>query len=202
MFVIGLTGGIGSGKTTVSNEFEALGVDVIDADIAARAVVEKGSPTLNQIKDAFGENIITPKGELNRPVLRQLVFSTPSARQQLNNITHPAIQNLMNNQLKQVTSDYAILVIPLLQDTQTWGGTINRVLVVDVDEHTQIQRVMARDNQTQKQAENALASQISRDARLALADDVILNNQGISHIQARVAELHKKYIAYAQTAQP
>lgn len=202
MFVIGLTGGIGSGKTTVSNEFEALGVDVIDADIAARAVVEKGSPTLNQIKDTFGENIITPKGELNRPALRQLVFSTPSARQQLNNITHPAIQNWMNNQLKQVTSDYAILVIPLLQDTQTWGGTINRVLVVDVDEHTQIQRVMARDNQTQKQAENALASQISRDARLALADDVILNNQGISHIQARVAELHKKYIAYAQTAQP
>lgn len=198
MFVVGLTGGIGSGKTAVSKEFEKHGVCVVDADIGARAIVEKGSPVLTQIKDAFTTKALTTSGELNRPFLRDLIFSNAQARKTLDNITHPAIRAWMVNELKKSTSAYAVLVIPLLTNKQTWGGMMHRILVVDVDENTQIERVMQRDKQTREQAQNAIASQINRKNRLALADDIILNNRDLAHIKQCVKQLHTQYLHIAQ----
>lgn len=200
MIVVGLTGGIGSGKTTVSNEFENHGIDVIDADIAARAIMTAGAPVLLAIRDAFGSNALTDSGELNRPFLRDLVFSDNRARHTLDSITHPAIRLWMKAELAKSTSPYAILVIPLLNDRQMWDDLMDRVLVVDVDEATQIERVMARDNQTQEQAQNALASQISRQTRLSLADDVILNNRDLAYIREQVCALHQSYLTLSQNA--
>lgn len=198
MFVVGLTGGIGSGKTTVSNEFENLGISVVDADIGARAILAKGSPLLTQIKQTFTSQALTESGELNRPFLRNLIFSDAQARKKLDNITHPAIRTWMKSELKKSTSPYAILVIPLLTDKHTWGEMMHRVLVVDVDEDTQMQRVIQRDDQTKEQAKNAIDSQISRQTRLSLADDVILNNRDLAYIKQQVNDLHKEYLHLAK----
>lgn len=198
MFVVGLTGGIGSGKTTVSNEFENYGVYVVDADIGARAIMAQDSPVLAQIKETFTAEALTESGKLNRPFLRDLIFSDVQAREKLDRITHPAIRAWMRNELKNSTSDYAMVVIPLLTDKHSWSEMMDRVLVVDVDEETQMQRVMKRDDQTVEQAKNAIASQINRQDRLALADDVLLNNKDLAHITQRVGELHREYLSLAK----
>ncbi|EDY85670.1 dephospho-CoA kinase [gamma proteobacterium HTCC5015] len=196
MYVIGITGGIGSGKTTVANLFDELGIPVIDADIASRKIVEPGQPTLSRIVAKFGEQVLDADGHLDRAALRDIVFSAPEKRLELEAITHPAIRQHMMEELKQCESEYALMVIPLLIDTGHWE-MIDRVLVVDVDEHSQLERVMQRDSLSEEQVRNIFDAQISREERLAAADDIIQNNHGLDHLRKEVAHLHGLYSVYA-----
>lgn len=196
MYVIGITGGIGSGKTTVANLFGELGIAVIDADAAARTIVEPGQPALEKIATQFGHQVINKDGHLDRAALRDIVFSAPQKRLDLEAITHPAIRRQMMNELQQCDSEYALMVIPLLVDTGHWE-MIDRVLVVDVDEHSQLERVMQRDSLTEEQVRNVFDAQISRDERLASADDIIQNHHGLDHLRQEVARLHAHYSLYA-----
>ena len=191
MLVIGLTGGIGSGKSTVADLFIQLGVPVIDTDIISRQLVEPGTPALEEIKTQF-EKTLTPGGELDRSKLRQIIFTEPKKRQQLENILHPRIQDEVRNQLAKYSSSYAIVVIPLLTEKGKWSF-IDRVLVVDCDENLQMQRTIERDEQDVEQVKSILKSQASRQQRLAIADDIITNESDITHLQIEVEQLDKKY---------
>jgi dephospho-CoA kinase len=198
-FRVGLTGGIASGKTTVARLFEALGVPVIDTDVLAREVVKPGSPVLQQIVARFGADVLAADGTLNRPALRALVFSDPAARADLERLTHPAIRELLEARSAAAGGDYQIHVIPLLAETQG-QNRVDRVLVVDCDPQLQIRRLQARDGSTLEQAHKILAAQASREARLALADDVIVNDGDIARLRDQVETLHFRYRELAQAA--
>ncbi|USD40745.1 dephospho-CoA kinase [Vibrio sp. SCSIO 43135] len=194
-FVIGLTGGIASGKTTVANLFHHhFGIDIVDADIVAREVVEPGTKGLTAIAEHFGNDILLSSGELNRSALRERIFSNPEEKSWLNQLLHPMIRQQMTEQLEKTRSDYALLVVPLLVENnlQTMA---NRVLVVDVDENTQISRTMERDKVSEQQVRSILASQSSREQRLSIADDVVKNNTGNEKLLPQITELHQKYLA-------
>lgn len=194
---VGLTGGIASGKSTVSRLFEALGVPVIDTDVLAREVVAPGQPVLAQIAERFGKQVIAADGSLDRAALRTIVFADPAARTDLEQLTHPAIRALLEERSAALRGAYQILVIPLLVETA--GRTpVDRVLVVDSSEDVQIRRLQARDGSTLEQARQILAAQASRDARLAAADDVIVNDGDLAVVRDQVAELHAKYTELAQ----
>lgn len=173
-YIIGLTGGIGSGKTTVTNIFAELGIDVIDADIVARLVVEPGSKALEEIKKHFGADFITLQGQLDRTKLRSRIFSTTTDKNWLNNLMHPIIRQTILQQIAQAKSCYCILVAPLLLENNL-NKLVNRVLVVDVDESTQIARTVARDPSSAEEVQRIIASQMPREQRLRLADDIIFN---------------------------
>ena len=193
---VGLTGGIASGKTTVSRLFEALGVPVIDTDVLAREVVAPGQPLLVQIAERFGKQVIAADGSLDRAALRTIVFADPAARTDLEQLTHPAIRALLEERSRALRGDYQILVIPLLVETA--GRTpVDRVLVVDCSEEMQIRRLQARDGSTLEQARQILSAQVSREARLAAADDVIVNDGDLAAVRDRIAELHAKYTELA-----
>ena len=197
MYVVAITGGIGSGKTTVANQFAELGIDVVDADMIAREVVEPGTPALAAIADHFGPDVITPDGQLDRRRLREQVFSDPSAKAWLNALLHPLIRSEMQRQCAAARSPYCLLVVPLLVENKL-TGLANRVLVVDVDEATQIERTCRRDGVTTEQAKAIIAAQASRSERLAAADDVIENSNGSEMaIKARILTLHETYLAFA-----
>ena len=197
MYVVAITGGIGSGKTTIANQFAELGVDVVDADVIAREVVEPGTPALAAIADHFGPDVITPDGQLDRRRLREQVFSDPSAKAWLNALLHPLIRSEMQRQCAAARSPYCLLVVPLLVENKL-TGLANRVLVVDVDEATQIERTCRRDGVTPEQAKAIIAAQASRSERLAAADDVIENGNGSEMaIKARILTLHETYLAFA-----
>jgi len=193
MFVVGITGGIGSGKTTVSDLFSDLGVKVIDADVSARSIVEPGQTALTEIEQVFGDSVIQADGCLDRHKLRDIVFADTGKRLQLEAITHPAIRQNMLAQLNTCDDPYAILVLPLLVDTGQWEMMIDRILVVDIDEQTQRQRVMQRDNLSVEQVNQILDAQVSRIERLGAADDILLNNHGLEHLQEKVAHYHGVY---------
>jgi len=196
MFRVGLTGGIASGKTAVANLFATHGVPVIDTDIIAREVVEPGQPALATVVDAFGTGVLAADGRLDRPRLRERIFGDAEARRRLEAILHPAIRAEMERQSRAAGGPYQVLVIPLLVE----GGRqnhINRVLVVDVPEATQIERLVRRDGVSRDQAEAALRAQASRDARLAFADDVIENAGDLAALEKRVAKLHGDYLRRA-----
>ncbi len=192
MLTIGLTGGIGSGKSTVSTLFAELGVPVIDADVAAREVVEPGEPALSEIAARFGEEILNPDGTLNRSKLREAVFADPTARKELEAILHPRIRSRMAEQLSALEAPYTILSIPLLVES---GGAYNldRVLVIDLPEDEQLNRVCQRDGIGREQAAAILQAQCSRSERLAIADDVIENSGDLAALKAQVLALHRKY---------
>ncbi len=193
--VIGLTGGIASGKTTVANLFkQQFKIDIVDADIVAREVVEPGTPGLNAIVEHFGKGIIHDNQTLNRTKLRERIFSNPEEKTWLNNLLHPIIREKMVDELKQVTSDYALLVVPLLIENKL-DSLCDRVLVVDVEPNTQISRTMKRDNVSEQQAQAILASQASRQDRLDKADDVVKNNPDDPELLLQITELHEKYLA-------
>lgn len=197
--VIGLTGGIASGKTTVANLFHHnFGIDVVDADIIARQVVEKGSKGLEAIEQHFGRSILTEEGELNRAELRQRIFANEQEKAWVNQLLHPMIRQKMEQDLKQVTSPYALLVVPLLTENNL-QYMADRVLVVDVDEETQIERTVKRDSVSPQQVKAILASQASREQRLAIADDVIVNSSKNQKLLPQITELHKKYLAISST---
>lgn len=194
-FVIGLTGGIASGKTTVANLFkQQFKIDIVDADIVAREVVEPGTPGLNAIIEHFGADIIRDDQTLDRAKLREKIFSHPEEKAWLNGLLHPMIREKMIEDLEQVTSDYALLVVPLLVENKL-DSLCNRVLVVDVDPQTQISRTVRRDNVSEEQANAILASQASREQRLALADDVVKNNPDDPDLLLQITDLHEKYLA-------
>jgi len=191
--VIGLTGGIASGKTTVSDQFAALGIDVIDADIIAREVVEKGSPGLRAIVEKFGSDILNDEQALDRQKLRKLVFSDSERKDWLNALLHPLIREQMQVQTSKASSPYCILSVPLLIENKL-NQSVDRTLVVDVDESTQLNRAIARDSSEQHIIEGIMASQASRAERLAAADDVISNNRDVPWLQTQVNDLHQMYL--------
>ena len=194
-FVIGLTGGIASGKTTVANLFkQQFKIDIVDADIVAREVVEPGTPGLNAIMEHFGTDIVRDDQTLDRAKLREKIFSNPEEKAWVNGLLHPMIREKMIEDLEQVTSDYALLVVPLLVENKL-DSLCDRVLVVDVEPQTQISRTVKRDNVSEEQAKAILASQASREQRLALADDVVKNNPDDPDLLLQITDLHEKYLA-------
>lgn len=198
-YTVALTGGIGSGKSTVADAFARLGVNVIDADIIARQVVEPGTPALNAIATHFGADTINPDGTLNRRQLRERIFNNADEKSWLNALLHPLIQQETRRQMQQATSPWLLWVVPLLVENQL-AAQADRVLVIDVLPETQLLRTMQRDNVTRKHAEQILAAQATREARLAVADDVIDNNGAPDAIASDVARLHAQYLRYAAQA--
>ena len=192
--IIGLTGGIASGKTTVSDMFKSLSVDIIDADIIAREVVTPPSEALNAIAAHFGKNYLSADGELNRTLLRQKIFSADDHKQWLNNLLHPLIRARIIEQTAQASSQYCILVAPLLIENNL-VPLVDRVLVVDVTEGKQVERTMIRDNSLLHEVKAIMASQASRKQRLNIADDVI-DNDNISEFVLKeiVTSLHKRFL--------
>ncbi|EOA6548237.1 dephospho-CoA kinase [Vibrio vulnificus] len=196
--VIGLTGGIASGKTTVANLFQQhFAIDIVDADIVARQVVARGSAGLAAIVDHFGADILTCEGELDRGQLRQRIFAHSEEKQWLNALLHPMIRRKMIEDLAQVSSPYALLVVPLLVENQL-QTLCDRVLVVDVEEKTQLQRTMDRDGVDEQQVRAILKAQASRHERLALADDVIKNESKDQDLLQQITDLHQKYLAMSK----
>lgn len=197
VFRVGLTGGIASGKSTAAKFFGALGVPILDSDQVAREVVEPGQPPLERLVERFGRGILTPDGHLNRPALRDIVFSDPKARADLENLTHPAIGAALEARSATAGGPYQILVIPLLVE-KNLRSHVDRVLVVDCEEALQLKRLHARDGSTRAQAQAILDAQASRAVRLKAADDVIKNDADMSAVQSQVAALHARYLELAR----
>ncbi len=193
---IALTGGIASGKTAVSDRFSALGVPVIDTDILAREVVAPGSQGLTAVTARFGKDMLQPDGQLNRRALRARIFNDAQAREALEAITHPRIRQRLEARLASIQAPYVIVVIPLLLETG-WTDRFNRVLLVDAPETLQKTRLMARDGLSAEEAEQILEAQAPRDARLAIADDVITNMGDLTELDQQIAQLHEKYCQFA-----
>ena len=193
---VALTGGIASGKSTVAKFFAALGVPIIDTDQVARQVVEPGQPPLERLVERFGPAILTPDGRLDRPKLREIVFSDPKARADLEALTHPAIGSAVQAWSAAAGGPYQILIIPLLVE-KGLTGQVDRVLVVDCDEELQIRRLQARDGSTVEQARAILNAQTSRTARLKAAHDVIQNDGDLSAVRDQVSLLHSRYLELA-----
>jgi dephospho-CoA kinase len=196
---VGLTGGIASGKSTAAKFFGALGVPIIDTDQLARDVVEPGQPPLERLVERFGPGILTEDGHLDRPALRNIVFSDPKARADLEALTHPAIGAAVEARSTQLGGIYQILVLPLLVE-KNLGSQLNRVLVVDCDEELQIRRLQTRDGSTLEQARAILNAQASRTSRLKAAHDVIKNEGDMSAVREQVEQLHARYLELAQQA--
>ncbi|MCY9847970.1 dephospho-CoA kinase [Pectobacterium jejuense] len=198
-YIVALTGGIGSGKSTVADEFAKLGATIVDADIIARQVVEPGEPALDAIRLRFGDAMLNTDGSLNRAALRQQIFSSPEEKQWLNNLLHPLIQQETQTQFQAASAPYILWVVPLLVENGLQQRA-QRVLVVDVDKETQLARTLARDGISRQQAENILAAQATREQRLAYADDIIDNSRCPNELAPQVAELHRQYLELAASA--
>ena len=192
--IIGLTGGIGSGKTAVSDLFQDLGITIVDADLASRVVVEKGREELNKISDHFGQDILTTEGELDRAKLREIIFNSEEEKLWLESLLHPAIAAQIKMELDSSKSLYTILVSPLLLETEQ-KNFCTKVLVVDVPVEMQIQRTSERDNVSEEQIKSIIASQIDRESRLEQADEVILNDGSIQDLKNKVKKLHIKFLS-------
>lgn len=194
--VVGLTGGIGSGKSAVCREFEHLAVPIVDADIVARDVVEPGSIGLRAVIDSFGEAILNSGGTIDRGKLRLLIFEDDNQRKLLESILHPMIRQRIAEQLAAIRSPYCILCVPLLVEKHGYEN-MGRILVVDCSIELQISRVMQRDNLTRAQVNAIMQTQATREKRLRMADDVVENAGGIEELRTQVKALHSKYTAIA-----
>lgn len=197
-FIVGLTGGIGSGKTTVANQFAALGATLVDADVVAREVVAQGSEGLAAITAYFGEAVLDATGALNRRALRELVFADEDKKQWLNNLLHPLIRERMRMQTEQTSGPYVIWVVPLLFENQL-DKLVNRTLVVDVPEALQLSRTLCRDQSSEQTVKHIIASQIDRRSRLEKADDVIDNSGEPADLTDKISGLHNVYLALANS---
>ncbi len=195
-FILGLTGGIGSGKSAASAWFEKQGITVVDADVVARDIVEKGQPALEHIVNTFGSTVLLENGELNRRALREIIFKDPKARQHLEAITHPAIRQSIIQQLQAATSPYVILVSPLLFETNQHELT-QRTLLIDAPEHMQIERASQRDGQSLEQIQKIIQVQMSRIDKQQRADDIVLNDGHLEHLYAQLHPLHQSYLSLA-----
>jgi dephospho-CoA kinase len=195
-FVVGITGGIGSGKTTVTDLFAKYAIEVIDADVIAREVVEPGTPALKAIINKFGQSVLDESDSLDRAKLRRLVFNDIEVKNWLNQLLHPAIRRQMLLQTQQAKSDYCLLSVPLLVENKL-NEQVDRVVIVDVDEPTQLQRTLLRDKTNEKQIRAIMSAQATRQQRLEVADDVIDNHGGIDALFKQVAQLHQYYLQLA-----
>ena len=195
--LVGLTGGIGSGKSAAADYFQTLGVDVVDADLASRAVVEPGQPALEKIAEHFGSNILDPHGQLDRAALRKKVFSDVAERKWLQQLLHPLINNYLVEQVNAAHSGYCLLVNPLLIESgqQQWCDI---VVVVDVPVATQLSRTMARDDNTREQVQAIIDAQTSRDKRLNAADYVVTNDQDLGFLHDQIDTLHNDLLLRCQ----
>src|SRR5690606_23995879 len=198
-YIIGLTGGVASGKSAVAARFEALGVVVADADVAAREAVAVGSPGLAEVVEAFGPEVLAADGSLDRAAMRQRVFNDDAQRLKLEGIVHPRVRAALREACKQAPGTYAVAAIPLLaegggREAYPW---LQRILVVDVPREVQLKRLLARDGIDQALAERMIEVQATREERLAIADDVIVNDGPIEALDGHVAALHRRYLALA-----
>ena len=193
---VGLTGGIGSGKSSISDLFAELGVDIIDTDVIAHELTSSGQPALKVIQDRFGPDVLDADGALDRKRMRELAFSDPAAREALQNILHPLIRDEVRTRLSRSQAPYAIVVVPLLVESRGYSFA-DRVLVVDCEEEQQVERVMQRSGLAREQVRAIMATQVSRSERLAAADDVISNEGAISELRPQVKQLHERYLKLA-----
>jgi len=198
-FVIGLTGGIGSGKTTVANLFAELGAAVVDTDAIAHELTGPQGLAMRDIADAFGASVLRSDGSLDRAAMRQLCFSDPTARKRLESILHPMIRSESAARCERADyAPYVLLVVPLLIESGAYRGRINRLLVVDCDEELQVSRVMERSGLTAREVRDIMATQASRAERLAAADDVVTNGASRDELQAQILTLHQRYVELAR----
>lgn len=198
MFVVGLTGGIGAGKSAVSERFARLGVPVVDTDVIARELTVSGGEALPAIREAFGNSVFTRADELDRAALRRQVFADPAARARLEAILHPLIRRAAGQRLAALDAPYALLVVPLLLETGAYAGIVRRTLLVDCPESIRVERVMARSALTRAEVEAIVAAQVHDEARRAVADDKIDNTGGLDALDAAVAALHVRYLEWAR----
>lgn len=196
---IGLTGGIASGKSTVADLFAEHGATVVDTDIIARQVVEPGSTALAEIGAEFGDHVIDREGRLDRAAMRKIVFADDAARKRLEAILHPRIQKETRRQVQAADGDYVMVVVPLLIESPL-RDDVDRILVVDCSEETQLRRLLARDAESEEQARRILAAQASRAQRLAVADDIIRNDDDMEFTKSQVDALHSFYRNLSKTA--
>jgi len=196
--IIGLTGGIGSGKTRAADSFRELGIEIIDTDQIAHELTRSAGKAISPIRIAFGDCFILDDGSLDRSAMRRLVFSDETARHRLESILHPLIYQETLQRLPLIRSEYGIVVVPLLLEIDGYLKLVDRVLVIDCPEPLQISRTMLRSKLSEQEVRDVMAVQCSRDERLAQADDVIVNDSGEQHLQRQVEELHRKYLMLAR----
>jgi dephospho-CoA kinase len=197
MLIIGLTGGIGSGKSIVASRFQKLGMPVIDADTITRELVEPGQPALREIVAQFGPDILQPDGRLDRPYLRDRIFSNPDDRRILEDILHPLAQKEVQQRIARLKAPYCILSVPLLIESG-WSAMVDRILVVDSPREAQAQRTITRDKTSRQQVEAIIDSQADRETRLAAADDILENDSDLASLYSQVDILHEEYLHLAQ----
>ena len=193
MFVLGITGGIGSGKTAVTDIFSELNIDVIDADIASRKAVEKGSSSLKEIEDQFGSEIILNDGNLDRQKLREVIFDKEEEKDWLEKLLHPQILKIINSELAESRTSYTILVSPLLFETGQYK-LCSRTLLVDVEEKLQIARASKRDNVSEEQIKSIIEAQMPRSEKITLANDIVTNNGTLEDLRKEIISLHNNYL--------
>lgn len=201
VFTVGLTGGIGSGKTTVANMFAELGAYLVDTDLIAHQLTAANGAAMERIQREFGADFILATGAMDRVKMRDHIFSRPEEKKRLESILHPLIRSETELAAKRTSGDYTIFVVPLLVESASWKQRVNRVLVVDCSEATQIQRVMNRNKMSPEQVMSIMKVQASREQRLQVADDIILNEGDLSEIRAQVALLHGKYLKLSKTTE-
>lgn len=199
-YIVGLTGGIGSGKSAAAEGFRTLGATVVDTDLIAHALTAPGGAAMPAIRERFGHAVVAPDGRLDRARMREVAFADPQARRTLEGILHPLIRAQSEADLKAATGPYAILVVPLLVESGSYRDRVDRVLVVDCAEETQIRRTMARSGLDREAVLRILAAQATRAQRLAAADDVIDNEGSREALEQQVAALHRRYLTLAAAA--
>ncbi|WP_206951064.1 dephospho-CoA kinase [Trinickia acidisoli] len=200
MFAVGLTGGIGSGKSTVADLFATHGVAIVDTDVIAHRVTAQGGAAMQQIEQTFGPQFVAPDGSLDRAKMRALVFSDNTAKARLEAITHPLIRAETARDREAAKGPYVVIVVPLLVESGTWKSRVDRVLVVDCGVETQIARVMRRNAFSREQVLAIMAHQAAREARLAAADDIVVNdNASLETLAQEVRRLHRRYLALARS---
>ncbi len=192
-FVVGLTGGIGSGKTKVANLFSRQGIEIIDADEISRTLVKTGSPALEAIIKHFGSSITDAEGNLDRKQLRELVFADKAEKEWLENLLHPLVRQEIQRQVAASSSQYVIIVVPLLLESENYSD-VDRILVIDVPEDVQLERIKKRDGSSETLARSIMDAQMKREERLESADDVISNNSGMDSLEKQVKNLHHQYL--------
>ncbi|MBX3617531.1 dephospho-CoA kinase [Nitrosomonas sp.] len=193
-FVVGLTGGIGCGKSSASQFFSDLGINVIDTDVIARQLTQPGGQAIDQIRKTFGDTFLAGNGSLDREKMRNLVFSNSDSKEELEKILHPLILNEVVRLVKKARSPYVVVVVPLLLELKDYDDLIDRVLVIDCEEQQQILRTMMRSQLSEQFVRAVMATQITREDRLQRADDIIFNNQDIAYLKMQITRMHNKYM--------
>lgn len=200
-FLVGLTGGIGSGKTTVADIFTSFGVTIVDTDAIAHELTGPRGGAMEAIAEAFGPGVLLPQGGLDRTAMRRVAFSDPEAKRRLEGILHPLIRSETERRcVAMAWAPYVMLVVPLLVESGVYRQRVDRVLVVDCNESTQVERVIARSGLTAEEVRAIMATQASREERLAVADDVILNEGDRAELEDRILPLHRRYLELAEVA--